>query len=161
LDLEEVCRQKERFADMEARLMVLTQDFTNHDMGDLEEETAIHHSSKKISINHGAALPSSNAASSHVYASPTRINRSSNKWTQVSSPAAHYTTMGRHSLSPANESATQLTQFFEPCGSAQQALAKAETISICLSIGKGMPYPPPNRREDNNDDIDGNPGDFL
>jgi hypothetical protein len=92
LDLKEVCHQKEHFTDMEARLMVLTQDFTNHDMGNREEEMAIHHSSKKILIDHGAALPSSNTASSHVYASLARINRFSDKWTQVSSPAAHYTT---------------------------------------------------------------------
>ncbi len=48
LNLEEVRRQKERFADMETRLMVLTQGFTTHDLGDLdEEEAAPRHSSKK------------------------------------------------------------------------------------------------------------------
>ncbi len=136
LDLEEVRRQKVCLLDMETRLMMLTQDFTDHDISAYEEGTAIRHSSKKISIDHGASLPSSSAASSHVYASPTRINISSNKRSQVSSPAAHYTTTSLRSLSPANELGTQLTEYFGPGGGAQQALATAESISICVSSHK-------------------------
>jgi hypothetical protein len=134
-DLDKVCHQKARFADMEARLMVLTQDFTDHNMGYREEEAAIHRSSKKISINNGTVQPSSTAMSSHVYAPPSRINRSSNKRTQLSSPAAHYTTGGRQSPS-LDEDSTALTQFFEPSGRAQQALAEEESISNHLSSPK-------------------------
>ncbi len=69
-NLEEVRRQKARFADMEARLMVLTQDFTDHDMGDREEEAALCRSSKKMTTVDGTAQSSLTPTSSHAYAPP-------------------------------------------------------------------------------------------
>jgi hypothetical protein len=132
LDLAEARRQKQHFKDMETCLMVLTQGITNHDMDYCEEESAIRHSSKKISNNHGATQPSYGAASSHAYTSPARINRFSNKRNQIYSPAAHYTALGRRNLSPANKSAIQLAAFFGPGGGAQQALTAAEAASTRL-----------------------------
>ncbi len=91
LDLDEVRRQKERFADMETRLMVLTQGFTTHDLGDVdEEEAAPRHSSKKVTKDHNEPQPSPVTAPSHAYKSPARISMTSNKQAQLSSPAAHY-----------------------------------------------------------------------
>jgi hypothetical protein len=78
-DLEEVRCQKARFTDMEACLMVLTQDFTDHDMDNQEEEAALCRSSKKMITVNGTAQPSLTPTSSHVYASPTRISTTSKK----------------------------------------------------------------------------------
>ncbi len=141
--------------------MVLTQGITNHDMDYCEEESAIRHSSKKISNNHGVTQPSYGAASSHACTSPVRINGSSNKRNQISSPAAHYTALGRRNLSPANESAIQLAAFFGPGGGAQQALTAAEAASTQLSSYTQLPESITANKDDNDDYIDGFPGDFL
>ncbi len=80
LDLEEVRHQKERFTDMETRLMVLTQGFTTHDLGDVnEEEAAPRHSSNKVTKDHNEPQPSPVTAPSHAYTSPARISTTSNK----------------------------------------------------------------------------------
>ncbi len=141
--------------------MVLTQGITNHDMDYCEEESAICHSSKKISNNHGATQPSYGAASSHAYTSPVRINGSSNKRNQISFPAAHYTALGRRNLSPADESATQLAAFFGPGSGAQQALTAAEAASTQLSSYTQLLESITANKDDNDDYIDGFPGDFL
>ncbi len=85
-DLEEVRRQKERFAAMEARLLSLSNPSPteNHDMDNRKEEAAIRQSSKKTTGLSSFSIPSAR------YSSPTRISHSSNKQTQVSFPAAHY-----------------------------------------------------------------------
>ncbi len=141
--------------------MVLTQGITNHDMDYCEEESAIHHSSKKISNNHGATQPFYGTASSHAYTSPARINESSNKHNQISSPAAHYTALGRCNLSPANESATQLAAFFGPGGGAQQALTAVEAASTRLSSYTQLPESITANKDDDDDYSDGFPRNFL
>ncbi len=132
LDLKEVRRQQKRFADMEAHLLVLTQGFTNHDIGDKTngEVSALRHSSKKISIDHGSSQTSASAVPPHAYSSPTRISKTSNKRSQISSPAAHYTTsVADQSPSSSKKSDSHLTAFFGPSSSAQQAIATADAIS--------------------------------
>jgi hypothetical protein len=106
---------------MEARLLVLTQGFTDHDIGDKTdgEVSALRHSSKKISINHGTSQTSVSAVPPHAYSSPARISKTLNKRSQISSPAAHYTTsVANQSPSSSNESDSHLTAFFGPGGSA-------------------------------------------
>jgi hypothetical protein len=83
---------------MEARLLVLTQGSTDHNMGNQEEETATCRFSKKISVVNSGAAQASSAGSE--YTSPARISKSSNKCTQLLSPAAHYATGGRRPPSP-------------------------------------------------------------
>jgi hypothetical protein len=132
LNLKEVRRQKEQFADMETRLMVLTQGFTTHNLGDVdEEEAAPRHSSKKVTENHNEPQPSPVTAPSHAYKSTARISTTSNKRAQLSSPAAHYSAASsRRPRSPADdESGSRLTAYFEPGGGAQQAVDNGESFS--------------------------------
>jgi hypothetical protein len=85
-DLKEVRRQKERYAAMEAQFLSLSNPSPteDHDMNDRKEETAIHQLSKETTGPSSFSIPSAR------YSSPTRISHTSNKQTQVSSPAAHY-----------------------------------------------------------------------
>ncbi len=108
--------------------MILTQDFTNHDMDNREMGTSICHSSKRISINNGSTQSSSAATTSLKYTSPARVSKNSNKQTQLSSPAAHYVNGGRQTASP-DEDSMALTLYFESGGEATQTLADAIAIS--------------------------------
>jgi hypothetical protein len=85
-DLKEVRCQKEQFATMEAQLLSLSNPSPTEDhiMYNRKEETATCQSSKKTTGSSSFSIPSAR------YSSTTRISRSSNKQTQVSSPAAHY-----------------------------------------------------------------------
>ncbi len=105
LDLEEVRRQKEWFADMETRLLVLTQGFTNHDLGDANDaEAAPRHSSKKATTGHNKPQPSSVTNSLYAYKFLARISTTSNKQAQLLSAAAHYAAhSSRKPTSPADD----------------------------------------------------------
>jgi hypothetical protein len=117
---------------METRLMVLTQGFTTHDLGNVdEEEAAPRHSSKKVTKDHNEPQPSPVTAPSHAYKSPARISTISNKQAQLSSPAAHYSAaLSWRPQSPADdESGSRFTAYFEPGSGAQQAVDNAESFS--------------------------------
>ncbi len=132
-DLKEICQQKVKFQDMEACLLVLTQGSTNHDMGNQEEETATRRVSKKISVVNGGSAQASSAGSE--YTSSARISESSNKRTQLLSPAAHYATGGCWPPSP-DKDLTALMQYFEPGGGSEQTLSKVVSLTKHVSSHK-------------------------
>jgi hypothetical protein len=101
-DLEEVHCQNERFAAMEARLLSLSNlsPTEDHNMDNRKEETTICQSSKKTTGSSSFSIPSAG------YSSPTRISRSSNKQTQVSSPPAHYAMSSQRPSTPSKETET-------------------------------------------------------
>jgi hypothetical protein len=87
-DLEKVRRQKDRYAEMEARLIIMSQATENY-MGNHKEEAA-HHSTKKMTS------ATSFVSSSAGYLSPTRISSGSKKRNPVSSSATHYAIRNCH-----------------------------------------------------------------
>ena len=149
---------------METRLLVLTQGFMNHDLGDANDaEAAPRHSSKKATTGHNEPQPSSVTNSLYAYKFLARISTTSNKRAQLSSPAAHYAAhSSRRPTSPADdESGSRLTEFFEPGGGAQQAVDNAKSFSSHYSSYLRGPEMPDTRMDDDDDDIDGDPGDFI
>jgi hypothetical protein len=156
-NLEEVRPQKEQFATMEARLLSLSNPSPteDHDMDDREEETAICQSFKKTTGNSSFSIPSAG------YSSPTRISRSSNKQTQVSSPATHYAMSSQRPFTPSKE--TKTLQFFLPGGNAERRLAAAVALSQRLASHKTPPSKVIKIINDGVDDndVDRHPGDFF
>ena len=121
-NLEEVCRQRDQYAEMEARLISMSQAITDHDMGDCEEEVSAHQSTKKTTA------ATSSATSSSLYSSPTRVIKGSKKRNQVSSPTTHYAT-GNHCPSTLCDKAESTLAFFAPGGEAEKTLADATGLS--------------------------------
>ncbi len=151
-DLEEVCRQKERFANMEARLLALSQPAMDQGMEDCKELAALQCHSKKTSLSLTAA------STSAAYSLPKRINSSSNKHSQVSSPASHYAMDSCRPPTPPNAA----LQFFAPSGESEEIVEEAEAISRCLALLTNTPAAKTiNLVDDNDDDIDGHPQDFM
>jgi hypothetical protein len=150
-DLEEVCQQKERFANMEAQLLALSQPAMDQGMEDCKESAALQRHFKKTSLSSTAA------STSAAYFSPTRISSSSNKCSQVSSPASHYAMVSRHPPTPPNAA----LQFFTPNGESEEFMEEAEAISQRLALLTNILVAETiNLVDDNDNDIDGHPQDF-
>jgi hypothetical protein len=151
-DLEEVRRQKERFANMEARLLALSQPAMDQGMEDCEESAALQHHSKKTSLS------STDASTSAAYSSPTRISSSSNKCSQVSSPASYYAMDSRRPPTSPNVA----LQFFAPGRESEEIVEEAEAISRRLALLTNTPAAETiDLVDDDDDDIDGHPQDFM
>jgi hypothetical protein len=131
-DLAGACRQRDFYANQEARLSVLASESFDEVMGDREEELSARRALKKSSLKDGRA--SSNQSSGNQYSSPARQNQTSHKRNQVSSPSAHYAP--NTSSSPV----TALTVYFEPGGEAEQDLRTAflRTENITRTSGNSM-----------------------
>jgi hypothetical protein len=140
---------------MEARLIIMSQ-ATDHDMGNREEEAARHLTKKTTSTSF--------TSSSAGYLSPTRVSNESKKRNQVSSPATHYAIRNHGPPTPGDNNETTL-QFFAPGGDAEKTIADATALSWQLASHKKTPSKVikvnDNKENDDDDDIDGNPGDFM
>jgi hypothetical protein len=122
-NLKEARCQKERYAEMEARLISMSQAIsTNHDMGDREEEVSACRLTKKMTS------VASSATSALLYSSLRRVSKGSKKQNQVSSPAAHYATGHHRPNTPDVEAETALA-FFEPGGEAERTLAEVTEVA--------------------------------
>jgi hypothetical protein len=87
-ELSEARRQREYYADKEARLAVLASESSfDEEMEDREDELQTHRAAKKI--NHDGRA-SSNRIWESQYSSPARKSGISHKRNQVSSPSTHY-----------------------------------------------------------------------
>ena len=108
-DLAEARRQREYYADQEARLAVLATGAFDEDMGDHEEEVSTRRALKKASLDDGRE--SSSNTTGNKYSSPARQSHTSNKRNQVSSPSAHYAT---------KPTGDDLATYLEPGGAAER-----------------------------------------
>ncbi len=141
---------------MEARLIIMSQ-ATDHDMGNCKEEAARRLTKKMTSAT-------SLASSSAGYLSPTRVSSESKKRNQESSPATRYAIRNRRPPTPGDDNETTL-QFFAPGGNNGKTLADATALSWQLASHRKTPSKvievKDNEEDDDNDDIDGHPGEFM
>ena len=114
-ELSEARRQREYYADKEARLAVLLASASSFDeeMEDCEEELQTHRAAKKTNYDGRA---SSNQISESQYSSPARKSLTSHKRNQVSSPSTHY------ALQPIQSPGTTIATYFAKGGEAEQDL---------------------------------------
>ena len=131
-NLKEVCRQKERYTEMEAHLISMSQAITYHDMGNCKEEVAAHCLTKKMTA------ATSFATTSLLYSSPKRVSKGSKKRNQVSSPATQYATGNCRPDTPVNKAESTLT-FFEPEGEAGKILDEVTEFAQCLASHRKTP----------------------
>jgi len=135
-NLAEARRQRQYYADQEARFAVLASESFDETMEEHREEDPTRRALKKTSLDDGQV--SSNDAPVYHYSSPTRQSSTSNKRNQVSSPSAHY------APKPTGD---ELAIYFEPGGLAElevrSSIERAQNVVLALGpVGCGTAHHP-------------------
>ena len=124
-NLAEARRQRQYYADQEARFAVLASGSFDETMEKRIEEAPTRRALKKASLDDGQVL--SNDAPVYQYSSPARQSTTSNKRNQVSSPSAHY------APKPTGD---ELAVYFAPGGLAElevnSSIERAQNVILAL-----------------------------